>query len=370
MSPATSVLGCLAVFAASSVVAAQATGSPDVQDIVIGQRIEIYSAVLNETRPLEIYLPAGYEESEQRYPVLVALDGDWFFRYCTSIVDMMSPNHFPEMIVVGLLNTDRNRDLDPVNPDHPDPLGGTVAFRRFVAQELLPYLDQTYRTQPYRVLSGHSLAGYFTVYSLFAEPGLFDAYIATSPSLGSEERRAVVHTEADAVRASLTNGRMLYFSSGGEEPWQMQTGIDDLATLCERRADLGVECSWEVFAGEGHVPVKGFYQGLRWVFADWFPTMDVFMTGDLPALRRHYAELSEQFGFDVQPTPDILYGMGNRQVRESNPDNALALFEYMISVYPESGPAHSRLAVLYSLNGDTERAEWHRKEATRLGSGG
>jgi predicted alpha/beta superfamily hydrolase len=368
MSFSKGVLGCLAVLLVSSVCAAQQPGPAEVEDIVIGHRIEIYSDVLNEARSLEIYLPDDYEESDNRYPVLLAVDGGWFFRYCISIIDMMSPNHLPEMIVVGLPNTDRRRDLDPANPNHPEPLGGTVMFRRFLAEELLPYLDRTYRTHPYRVLSGHSLAGYFTVYSLFADPELFDAFIATSPSLGREERRAVIHSFADTVRASLTEGKVLYFSVGGKEPERIQDGIQDLAALCKERSGLGIDYSWEVFDGEGHVPVKGFYQGIRLVFSGWFPAMEVFMTGDLPTLKKHYAGLTERIGFDVRPTHSILYGMGNRQVREENPDNALALFNYLISIYPESERAHSQLADLYTQRGDTAKAEWHRDEAARLAS--
>lgn len=369
MNFAAGFLASTTVVCLSAVCAAQQPESAVPEDIVVGQRIEIYSDVLNESRPIEVYVPGNYADTDRRYPVFIAVDGGWFFRYCISVIDMLSPNHLPEMIVVGIPNTDRRRDLDPANPDRPEPLGGTVAFRRFLAEELLPYLDRSYRTQPYRVLSGHSLAGYFTVYSLFAEPELFDAFIATSPSLQIEQRRTVIHTLAGTVGASSTKGKVLYFSVGGEEPQGIRDGIQDLAALCGERSDLGIEYSWDEFAGEGHVPVKGLYQGLRLVFSGWFPSMKVFMEGDLGSLKKHYEELTERFGFDVPPPYAIVYSMGNRLVNENNPNKALAIFNYLISIYPESAGAHSQLASLYTELGDTEKAGRHKAEAARLSSG-
>ena len=77
------------------------------ENIVIGKRTKMYSEILGEWRPLEIYLPDDYENSTDPYPVMVVLDGDWAFNYMVSLVDMISPNYLPRMIVVGLPNTDR-----------------------------------------------------------------------------------------------------------------------------------------------------------------------------------------------------------------------------------------------------------------------
>ena len=125
-------------------------------DITIGKRVKFRSEVLNEERTLEVYLPGGYAESGQKYPVLIALDGGWFFRYCVSLIDMMSPNYFPEMIIFGLPNTDRRRDLDPLHPQITPHETGTGNFQRFLKEELFPYIDKEYRTRPYRILAGHS----------------------------------------------------------------------------------------------------------------------------------------------------------------------------------------------------------------------
>src|SRR3712207_3662198 len=97
----------------------------------------------------------------------------------------------PEMIVVGISNTDRTRDLTPTRvarlPDNPNAgfptSGGADKFLKFIETELIPMVESKYRTQPYRALAGHSLGGLFAVHTLVTKPELFNSYIAVSPSL-------------------------------------------------------------------------------------------------------------------------------------------------------------------------------------------
>ncbi len=266
MSVLLSILAIVPLFAHAQ---AQAPDqSPAEEDIVIGRRTGMHSEILGEWRPLEVYLPGSFRETESAYPVLIVLDGGWFFRYCVSIVDMMSPNHFPEMIVVGPPNTDRGRDLNPVDESPGRPGAGTDRFRRFLGEELFPYLAEHYRIEPYRILAGHSLAGLSAVHCLFTEPELFNAAIATSPSLQRPERRASVHAAVDALAADRMAGRFLYVSAGGAEPERMYTGVADLVALCADREDLKLQFISNAFPEEGHVPVKGFYEGMRSLFSD------------------------------------------------------------------------------------------------------
>ena len=51
------------------------------EPIIIGQKFEIESQVLDETRPLLIGLPNDYETSEKAYPVLYLLDGSGHFHH-------------------------------------------------------------------------------------------------------------------------------------------------------------------------------------------------------------------------------------------------------------------------------------------------
>ncbi|MCK7479501.1 MAG: alpha/beta hydrolase-fold protein [Candidatus Moduliflexus flocculans] len=76
----------------------------------------------------------------------------------------------PEFIVVGVINTDRSKDIFPEVVTYRDGTkdgGRADAFLDFVGEELVPQVEKTYRTEPLRVLYGTSNTGFTAVYALF-----------------------------------------------------------------------------------------------------------------------------------------------------------------------------------------------------------
>ena len=61
--------------------------------------------------------------------------------------------------------------------------GGANTYLKHIEKELLPFIDQHYRVQPYRIIIGHSLGGLFAVHTLVIDPSLFQAYINIEGSL-------------------------------------------------------------------------------------------------------------------------------------------------------------------------------------------
>ncbi|MHA2362102.1 MAG: alpha/beta hydrolase, partial [Candidatus Thorarchaeota archaeon] len=157
------------------------------EDIIIGKYTKIHSDIQDEDRKLLIHLPPGYEQAEERYPVLYVLGADFESMYasCVSVIDYLSEGGLsPSMIVVGLTTTDHFRDNFPKELEDRPIGGGSDNFLQFIGEELIPNVDEQYRTNPYRILYGGSNAGMLTVYALLTRPELFSAYIASSPMLG------------------------------------------------------------------------------------------------------------------------------------------------------------------------------------------
>src|SRR5690242_5148535 len=111
------------------------TGTP----LEIGRTYRIASRTLGETRVIDVSLPDSYsDDTTRRYPVLVVLDGDYDHQIAATIARFYSAtSQMPEVIVVGVRNVDRNRDLTPeLLPDFPMPpelprAGGAEAFLGF-----------------------------------------------------------------------------------------------------------------------------------------------------------------------------------------------------------------------------------------------
>ncbi len=170
------------------------------QPITIGERFSIVSRVLGEERAYWVSLPASYHDSTfglRAYPVLYLLDGPAHFHSASGMVQFMSAGingniQVPELIVIAIPNTNRNRDYTPthstignggIEVPSLDVSGGGDRFLEFIGDELFPTIDAGFRTLPYRVLMGHSFGGLLTVHALQSAPGMFQSFISIDPSL-------------------------------------------------------------------------------------------------------------------------------------------------------------------------------------------
>jgi uncharacterized protein len=86
----------------------------DGEPVVIGHRLTLHSEILGEDRQILVHLPRGYATSTERHPVLYVLDGPTHFHHVSGATQALADTYrIPAMIVVGIGNTDRNRDLTP-----------------------------------------------------------------------------------------------------------------------------------------------------------------------------------------------------------------------------------------------------------------
>lgn len=90
------------------------------ENIIVGKKLSVYSTTLKENRKIWVYTPGNSFttlDSNKRYPVLYLLDGDAHFLSTVGIIQQLSQTNgnavLPEMIVVGIENTNRLRDLTP-----------------------------------------------------------------------------------------------------------------------------------------------------------------------------------------------------------------------------------------------------------------
>ncbi len=160
------------------------------QQISIGETVSVQSELLGEDRSLMIFLPESYSSSSFSYPVLYLLDGDPEFLHTAGIVEFLaSTDQIPELIVVGVTNTNRSRDLTPHSADEEETafwgeVGGADQFRQFFREELIPFIDGHYRTVPYRIIRGQSFGGLFAIHDYMSREPDIHAYLTSSAAVG------------------------------------------------------------------------------------------------------------------------------------------------------------------------------------------
>jgi hypothetical protein len=321
------------------------------EPVVIGEKFQIESKALAETRSYVVHTPDDYNKGKGAYAVLVLQDAENSFAYTSAAVHLLSANgHIPAMIVVGINNTDRTRDMTPTKPKvdfggapWAVPAGGADKFLAFIADELLPTIDRNYRTRPYRVLIGHSFGGLFAVYALLNRPEVFQGYIITSPSLWWDDQ-VLVKTAGPFFAAHHDLHADIYMSMANEGD-RMLGGAWKLSAELEEARLPHVRWQFKRFPEEEHgtVPFISTYEGLQAIFEGYGIShpLALFEEGGLPAFEHHYAQVSQRLGYTV-PVParaygDTLWELTNRErfaeaeevgkkMLEQDPKNTWALF--------------------------------------------
>jgi len=328
------------------------------EPITIGETITLPSKIMGEERTILVSTPPGYDQTSQSYPVLYMTDGNQHLTHTRGTVDFLARNGLmPQVIVVGVNNTDRTRDLSPTHIasrtingrvfESPTS-GGASKFLDFFEQELFPYVDANYRTMPLRLFTGHSYGGLFALNAFFTRPEMFDAVLAVSPSLKWDEDLPIRQAEAFFDGRDELNETLFVAMANEEEGDPAPTRLDRLEKALSAADAEGFD--WEVMLmpdeTHGTVVLRAHYWGLRHVFEPWRLPRDPetgLFGGDLADLEKHYDVLSKRYGYTILPPEDtiniVAYGMLGR----GEVDDAIAAFRYDVELYPGSANVYDSL---------------------------
>ena len=277
---------------------AAAPPKPDTE-VVIGFERVLQSRILEEDRELMIALPDGYEAGETKaYSLFIVLDARGNFNATASMLQNLARARVvPPMIVVGIKNTNRWRDLTPVfwnGMDVPG-TGGGDDFMSFLKSELIPYVESNWRTNGFRVFSGHSLGGLTALNILFEQPELLDAYIAISPSLEWGDGFML-----DRYRKCLDQNpvldKLLHMSIGDEQLERIN--YDRMVDLLRERTPQGFLWTSEIFEqDDDHMSMRitGQLAGIRWVFRDWRLTSNRIYAMTDDEIEKHFADATRRY---------------------------------------------------------------------------
>ncbi|MDP5138490.1 alpha/beta hydrolase-fold protein [Rheinheimera baltica] len=327
----------------------------------------IDSAVLGEMRNLVVYLPTGYENSQERYPVLYLTDGDIQGPHTAGTIDYLAKfEQMPPMIVIGIVNPPetRARDLTVTPPEkqNPNQLENADRFLAFVENEVIPFAKQQYRTLDYQALSGTSHGGQFAINALVKRPGLFNAVIAISPSLYWNNQQLLGLAE-QALKSDQLQGH-LYVSIANEEP-TMTEPYQRFVDLLARSPSDKLTVVSQTFSDETHntTVLQGQYAALKYLFSDWpIPEGEPKTLADLQA---KFASRSKLLKTDIMIPQDKASGYAGWLQYLNRQDDALALLKWNRTNYPQSLNAHTALIKAYLHFKMTEDAKAALKDALK-----
>ncbi|MFC2096274.1 alpha/beta hydrolase [Bacteroidota bacterium] len=244
-------------------------------NVKIGHVDSLRSEILKENRKIIVHLPDSYNESNDKYPVLYRLDGDADLMLETvSTVNRLiySDEVAPEMIIVAIENTNRARDMWPVNTVYyPETEKvGAKDFLEFIEQELIPFIDKNYQTNQNRIICGQSLSGVFILYAFLTNPELFNSYIVSSGAFPGCNNYFMDLRDKSFQQIDKFNGRKIFITNGLQDPLdpdgEIQKQILDFSNSIKNKIGNKVLHKYLTYENEGHVPFHSLYDGLRFIF--------------------------------------------------------------------------------------------------------
>ncbi len=263
----------------------QSEGIPN----VVGTNHLLSSKILNEEREVQIYLPPDYLDSDKTYPVVYVLDGQRFFLHVISLSQSFQQFQLaPEFIIVGIKNSypDRFRHFGE----------GKDNFKGFLKDELMPYVNENFRTKGENLLFGWEYGGSFVFHVMMDQPTLFNAYLVASPF--------PIFDAIDELDTSSYLSAQLYFAVSPDE-YDVRHGTEKLNRKLISNPIDGLDWKYFEFELEEHrsTGYPTLYHGLR----DYFKYYQEFETdnlhkfinaGGLAYALNHTKERAKRYGFE------------------------------------------------------------------------
>ena len=330
----------------------------------------IKSKVLDQDRRLLIHLPDGYKGSSKAYPVFYMTYADhretYFLEVVSALAGLSGDGYIPEMIIVGVDNLDRYGDHLPLlrsgEPARAD------KFLSFFNDELFPYVEETFRTKPFRLFFGPQAAAGFALYASLVSPDSFNACIVNNPFWVSYNRDYLLKLAKDKFTAGIAKNQFIYFTykdSYWGDPGEVEY-IHKFKELCQTSPSERYSAHFNYLADYKYFgDPSGLEDGLRKYFVDY----KLFERPEIKSLEEievHYSSLSEQYGYEVEIPELTLVFSSDATMNAGFMEEAKEILIFTQKIYPASVNAMMRLGNIHEHNGELEKALQQYKQAAGL----
>lgn len=324
---------------------------------------EITSEKLGEIRQLKIQLPGSYEKNtDQTYPLFIVFDGDYLFDPVAGNVKYYSYwEDMPEAIIVGVDQSRTRNDDTMYSEENFLPIESGANFFEFIGFELIPFIEQNYRTANFRIAVGHGKTANFINYYLFKSDPLFNAYISISPELAPEMEQHITER-----LLQFRDKYFYYLATASNDLRKVRQGVEVLNINLASIGNESLYYSFNDFEGPSHysVAAHAIPNALEGIFSAFQPIskqeyQETILNLDyspVDYLKEKYKMVNDLFGIDkkilINDFRAISAAIEKNELYESYQD----LSKLANKDYPESLLGTYYLARYYEEMGEPKKA--------------
>ena len=328
----------------------------------------IHSEIVGDDYFLQITLPYPFNPVEKKYPVLFYLDAFGTSAGLNEFVkSKMFSGSFQQFIMVGIsYNTNprayselRRRDYIPSVGDSDSANGGSN-FLNFIKNELIPYMEKNYGTDPNdRGLLGYSLGGLFTTWAFKEEPDLFNKLAILSPSLQYGDNDFILENDIFLDNVKNAQNLSVFISYGSLEG----KGFIALGTQLSENFNTNKNVSVKkvVFEDESHGSVwnAATTRALYTLYED--PFNALLKEVDVLYYEKKYQEALKIYKIAFEKHPNRTdegdrYDIACLYALTGNPDNS---FQYLNSLNPENPKWYNKAVKDSDLSSLHDDSRWN-----------
>jgi len=279
----------------------------------LGVNYTIHSKSLKEDRQIQVFVPESYKTTDKKYPVLYMLDGQRLFPFGVSLLKSFTQfRQTPEFIIVGITNK------------YPDRFGHFIdkekRFLKFIEEDVISYVDNSFRTTDKRLLFGWEYGGSFVIQTMMDKPHLFDAYLAASPFPLNNKIEELDHFLSK--NPSLNN--MFYFSVSPNEN-QVNVGTKKLDSLLKLKAPKNLNWTYKNLINEEHrsTPYSTINHGLKH-FYQYYPELqfnnleEFTNAGGINYVYKYYKKRALDYGFSGDISDWTMFSLTRNAIRAND----------------------------------------------------
>ncbi len=277
---------CITILYTLFIVGCNPQAATHEQPATVQDSMPYFSEQVQDSFHVSVQLPVEYTDSTaHQYPLVVLLDANFFFPMLAPVLHQYEKaGLLPPLILVGVgyasweaMDTLRQRDYlfpEALPSDEMKTEGGGERFLGFLNEELIPYIQQTYRTTSnHRTLLGHSFGGYFPLFALLHQAGQgrhdFQHFVAASPTLWYHDFY-LNRLPEQLKESSAPDSVHIFLSVGAKEDATWAIGpVQNLAQSLEEAGLEHVQLDRRVYPYADHMDVAlvSFIQSLQSFYA-------------------------------------------------------------------------------------------------------
>lgn len=324
---------------------------------------DFYSEKLNEDRKLKILLPKGYSDNDKKaYPIVLVLDADYMFELVAGNTDYYSYwEEIPGVIVVGVNQSETRFEDVMYSEQNSLPIENGAKFFEFLGMEVIPYIQNKYKTEPFKVVVGHGETANFINYYLLKERPLFNAYIAISPNLAPD----MINYLGESIE-NITSKIFYFLATSDDDVPQIKTASNALNGRLKDVKNENFNYNFQSFEGSGHytLPSHALPKALESIFLVFQPITKKEYTETILKLEgspvdylvEKYQTINDLFGINKQIILNDFKAIEAAIEKTKNYEYFEALSKLAKKEHPDTMLGHYYLARFYEQTGEPKKA--------------